>query len=48
MNDADYLPPFPLKAKLNKLTVKLDRPQMSAEDVKKLEGEMKKVEAGRE
>lgn len=48
VNDADYKPPFPLKAKLNKLTVKLDRPQLSAEDVKKLEAEMKKAAAGRE
>lgn len=48
VNDADYKPPFPLKAKLNKLTVKLDRPQLSAEDVKKLEAAMKKAEGGRE
>ena len=29
VNDADYQPPFPLTAKLNKLTIKLDRPQLS-------------------
>jgi hypothetical protein len=29
VNDADYKPPFPLTAKLNKLTIKVDRPQLS-------------------
>ena len=37
VNDADYRPPFAFTGKLNKLTVKLDRPQLSAEDIKKLE-----------
>jgi arylsulfatase len=37
VNDADYKPPFPLTAKLNKLTIKVDRPQMTEEDIKKLE-----------
>jgi arylsulfatase len=37
VNDEDYLPPFPLTAKLNKLTIKVDRPQLSPEDIKKLE-----------
>jgi arylsulfatase len=37
VNDADYKPPFPLTAKLHKLTIKVDRPQLSEEDVKKLE-----------
>jgi len=48
VNDADYKPPFPLTAKLNKLTIKVDRPQLSPEDIKRLEDGMKKVEAGRE
>ena len=38
VNDADYQPPFPLTAKLNKLTIKVDRPQLTEEDIKKLEG----------
>lgn len=38
VNDADYLPPFTLTAKLNKLTLKIDRPKLSEEDIKKLEG----------
>jgi arylsulfatase len=37
VNDADYQPPFALTAKLNKLTVKIDRPQLSPADIKKLE-----------
>jgi len=30
VNDADYQPPFPLTAKLEKLTIKIDRPQLLA------------------
>jgi arylsulfatase len=37
VNDEDYQPPFPLTAKLDKLTIKVDRPQLSPEDIKKLE-----------
>ena len=37
VNDADYQPPFPFTGKLNKLTVALDRPQLTAEDIKELE-----------
>jgi arylsulfatase len=37
INDADYKPPFALTAKLNKLTIKVDRPQLTPEDIKKLE-----------
>ena len=37
VNDADYKPPFALTAKLNKLTIKVDRPTLSEEDIKKLE-----------
>ena len=48
VNDEDYKPPFPLTAKLNKLTLKIDRPQLSPEDIKKLEEAMKNMEAGRE
>ena len=48
INDADYKPPFPLTAKFNKLTIKIDRPQLSPEDIKKLEEGMKKAALGRE
>src|SRR5262245_12964616 len=37
VNDADYRPPFPLTAKLDKLTINVDRPQLSPEDLKKLQ-----------
>ncbi len=37
VNDADYKPPFSLTAKLNKLTLTVDRPKLSPEDIKKLE-----------
>jgi arylsulfatase A-like enzyme len=37
VNDADYKPPFPLTAKLNKLTLTVDRPQLTEEDIKKLD-----------
>jgi len=37
VNDADYTPPFTLTATLNKLTIKVDRPQLTEEEIKKLE-----------
>jgi arylsulfatase len=37
VNDADYMPPFTLTAKLGKLTLKVDRPQLSPADIAKLE-----------
>jgi len=48
VNDDDYLPPYPLTAQFNKLTIKIDRPQLSPEEITKLEEGLKKVEAGRE
>ena len=41
VNDADYKPPFALTATLHKLTIKVNRPQLSPEDVKKLEAAMR-------
>lgn len=40
VNDADYLPPYTLTAKLNQLTIKVDRPHLSPEDIKKLQAAM--------
>jgi len=48
VNDADYRPPFTLTAKLNKLTLKVDRPTLTPADIKRLEETQKKIEAGRE
>ncbi len=41
VNDADYQPPFRFTGTLNKLTIKLDRPQLSPEDIKNLEAAMR-------
>lgn len=43
VNDADYKPPFTFTGTLNKLTVKVDRPQLSPADIKTLEAAMKEV-----
>ena len=40
VNDADYKPPFAFTGKLNKLTIKIDRPQLSPEDITKLQAAM--------
>ena len=40
VNDADYKPPFPLTAKLNKLTIKVDRPRLSPAEAAKLQAAM--------
>ena len=42
VNDADYQPPFQLTSKLNKLTVKLDRPVLSEADKQRLQDAMLK------
>ncbi len=36
VNDADYKPPFAFTGKLNKLTIRVDRPELSPEDIEKL------------
>ena len=41
VNDVDYRPPFAFTGTLSKLTLKVDRPQLSPEDIKKLEEGMK-------
>ncbi len=43
VNDADYMPPFALTAKLDKLTLKLDRPQLSEADMTALKAAMDKA-----
>jgi arylsulfatase len=40
VNDADYRPPFALTARLNKLTINIDRPQLSPADIKRLQAAM--------
>jgi len=41
VNDADYLPPFTFTGKLNQLTIKIERPQLTPEDIQKLHEAMK-------
>lgn len=43
VNDDDYKPPFPLTAKLEKLTIKVDRPELSDADKAKLQAAMQKA-----
>ncbi|MEO9777916.1 MAG: arylsulfatase [Sedimentitalea sp.] len=43
VNDTDYMPPFKLTATLEKLTVKVDRPELSEADKKKLAEAMLKT-----
>ncbi|GMG82455.1 arylsulfatase [Paralimibaculum aggregatum] len=43
INDEDYTPPFALTAKLEKLTVKIDRPELSDADKAKLKQAMLKA-----
>jgi arylsulfatase len=37
VNDADYQPPFAFSGKINKITLTIDRPQLSPDDIKKLQ-----------
>ena len=37
VNDADYTPPFTFTGKLDKLTIKVDRPQLTPADIEKLQ-----------
>jgi len=41
VNDADYTPPFKFTGTLNRLTIDIDRPQLSPEDVAKLKEAMR-------
>lgn len=41
VNDADSLPPCLFTGRLNKLTIKIDRPQLSSADTKSLEAAMR-------
>ena len=37
MNDADYEVPFAFTGKIDKITLTIDRPQLSQQDIEKLE-----------
>jgi arylsulfatase len=40
VNDADYQPPFKFTGKIDKITLTIDRPKLSPDDIKKLEQAM--------
>jgi len=46
--DADYQPPFAFTGKLHKVTLAIDRPKLSPEDIKKLEEAQRAAVKGRE
>lgn len=48
VNDEDYHPPFAFTGKLNKVTLSIDRPKLSPEDIKKLEAAEKKAAEAKE
>ena len=48
VNDEDYSPPFKFTGKLNKVTLAIDRPELSPDDIKSLEQAAKQTEAARE
>lgn len=37
VNDADYQPPFAFNGKITKITLSIDRPKLSPDDIKKLQ-----------
>jgi arylsulfatase len=36
VNDEDYQPPFAFNGKINKITLRINRPELSADDIAKL------------
>jgi arylsulfatase len=46
VNDADFRPPFRFTGKLNKLTLKLARPQLSPADIKTMAAAMRTKAVG--
>jgi arylsulfatase len=48
VNDADYKPPFTFTGTIKKITLTIDPPKLTPQDIKKLEEAMKKAAAGNE
>ena len=48
VNDQDYQSPFPFTGKLNKVTLTIDRPKLSPEDIEKLKEATAKAASARE
>jgi len=45
VDDGDYQVPFKFTGKINKITLTIDRPKLSPEDIKKLEQAMREKKA---
>jgi hypothetical protein len=48
VEDKDYQVPFAFTGKIDKITLSIDRPQLTPEDIKKLQEGEKRAAAGRE
>ena len=48
VDDKDYQVPFAFTGKINKITLTIDRPKLSPEDIKKLEAAQRAAAQGRE
>jgi arylsulfatase A-like enzyme len=48
VNDADYKPPFAFTGKLKNVTLSIDRPKLTPDDIKRLEAAMKAAAKGKE
>lgn len=48
VNDADYQPPFKFTGKIDKITLTIDRPKLSPEDIKNLEQAQREKKASDE
>jgi arylsulfatase len=46
LDDRDYKVPFPFTGKLHKLTIAVDEPKLTPEDINKLEGDRRKQASG--
>jgi len=46
VNDADYKTPFAFTGKLNRISLTIDRPRLSPEDIKKLQQAQRDKKAG--
>jgi arylsulfatase len=48
VNDSDYKPPFAFTGKIGKVTLSLDQPKLTPEDIKRLQEAQKVANAARE
>jgi arylsulfatase len=48
VNDADYQVPFTFSGKIDKLSLTIDRPKLTLDDIKKLEAAQRAAASGKE